>query len=74
MFLYYGYFRKSAADKILQRRLQDNTDEQDLVAGPYYKRCVWKRKQEGVAVLEEWTAPQRNRRNTAPLRYSRQPR
>jgi hypothetical protein len=58
MFVYYGYFRTSAVERIFQRRLQNNVKEQDLGAGPYYLRCVWWRKQEAGTLSEERAASQ----------------
>ncbi|KDR18304.1 hypothetical protein L798_07798 [Zootermopsis nevadensis] len=74
MFLYYGYFRKSAVERILQRRLQNNLDEQDLATGPYYHTCVWKRKQESEALLKVQAVSHRHHHSTGPLRCFRQPR
>ena len=57
-FLYYGYFRTSAVERISQRRLQNDVKGQDPGARPYYRRCVWKRKKEARILSEERAPPQ----------------
>ena len=60
-------------ERIFQRRLQNNVEEQDLGARPYYRRCVWWRKQEAGTLSAERAASRTDRHKTVPLRCSRQP-